>query len=377
MRTVVQFVDGRAFGGTEQVVLQLLQGLDRRRWQPVLFHHAEPGIAPLLDSARRLQVPARSLPRMNTLLDVPKMRTFISALRSERVAVLHAHLNWPLSCKYGIIAASLARVPTIVATAHLEMDISHRTLLRIQPRLIATRIDRYFAVSDAVAAQLRDQFRIPPAKICRINNGVCATAFERSLNPGLRKTLSPAAGRPIALTVASLEPRKGQRYLIEAAIQIPELILVLVGEGPDRAVLQHQARAAGVQDRVIFLGHRTDIPNLLACCDVFVLPSLAEGLPLSILEAMAAGKPVVASAIGGNSEVVIDGETGLLVPPGEPLALACAIRKLLMDTTLAVRLGASGRHRVRENYSAENMVRQTTEAYEAALGLPAPLPEVP
>ena len=131
--------------------------------------------------------------------------------------------------------------------------------------------------------------------------------------------------------------------------------------------LETRARELGLNNRVLFLGHRHDIADLLACCDLFVLPSLFEGLPLSILEAMAANKPVIASAIGGNDEVIVHGETGLLVPRGDSAALAAAIQLVLSNSDLARRLAAAGKARVYEHFSAEAMVERTVQIYEQIL----------
>jgi glycosyltransferase involved in cell wall biosynthesis len=171
----------------------------------------------------------------------------------------------------------------------------------------------------------------------------------------------------VVLTVARLDEQKGHCYLLEAAAQVPEAQFVLAGDGPLRASLEAQARSLGVEDRVKFLGYRSDIADLLADCDVFVLPSLYEGLPLSILEAMSAGKPVIATHIGGTDEAVIAGETGLLVPPADSAALAAAIRSLLTDRPLAQRLATAGRARVAQEFSAAKMVQQVIAVYDELL----------
>jgi glycosyltransferase involved in cell wall biosynthesis len=142
---------------------------------------------------------------------------------------------------------------------------------------------------------------------------------------------------------------------------------VLVGEGRERPGLEAQARALGVAERVRFLGHRDDVPELLAACDVFVLPSRYEGLPLSVLEAMAAAKPVVATAIEGTDEVVLHGETGLLVPPAAPSALAQGIRAVLADRALAARMGQAGRARVCREFSTNRMIDEVTGVYDELL----------
>jgi glycosyltransferase involved in cell wall biosynthesis len=176
-----------------------------------------------------------------------------------------------------------------------------------------------------------------------------------------------ASERPIVLTLARLDRQKGLYYLLEAAALVPEAVFVLAGEGPEWPALEAQARALGLTKRVILLGYRDDVSDLLASCDVFVLPSLFEGLPLSVLEAMAAGKPVVATAIGGTDEAVVDGVTGLLVPPADPAALAKGIRMVLSDPVLSARLGAAGRARAHEQFSAEAMVRRVSDVYDELL----------
>jgi glycosyltransferase involved in cell wall biosynthesis len=147
-------------------------------------------------------------------------------------------------------------------------------------------------------------------------------------------------------------------------------LFVLAGDGDERAALESQCAVLGLQERVLFLGYQQDVPNLLAHCDLFVLPSLYEGLPLAILEAMAAAKPVIATAVGGTGEVVVDGETGLLVPPGDPTALAGAIRKLLSDPPFARRLAAAGNVLVQRSFSTEAMVRRVSQVYEDLLARP-------
>jgi glycosyltransferase involved in cell wall biosynthesis len=365
MRTVVHFTDSSTFGGAQQVLLQILARLDRRHWRPVLFHHPEPGLAPLLEKARQLEVKVRAVPRIQRIWHIDRLPEFISALRAERPSILHAHLNWPLSCKYGILAAMMARVPAIVATAQIYYELPKKRLIHLQPRFIALGVDRYIAVSRAVANQLCNDFGIPVRKVKLVYNGIPLCPFTRPSNTALRASLIGAAAQPIVLMVGRLEDRqKGQRYLIEAAAQVPEAMFILAGEGPDRGVLEGQARALGVDSRVLFLGYREDIPDLLACCNLFVLPSFFEGLPLSILEAMAAGKPVIASAIGGNDEVITHGENGLLVPKSDPAALADAIRAVLSDPALARRLAEAGRARVYRDFSVEAMVEGVMRVYD-------------
>jgi glycosyltransferase involved in cell wall biosynthesis len=374
MRTVVHFIESAEFGGNEQTLLQIFACLDRRRWHPVLFHHPEPGLQPLLEEARRLDVKLRPVPRMQGWQAPVRMRQFFRELRRERPAVFHAHLNWPMACKFGLISATVARIPAVVATAQLfvEYQFPLKALVFVLQRFIARGVDRYIAVSHHVAGRLCQTYGLSAPQVCVVHNSVFPAPFSRRLNAELRAKLMGTTERPIVLTLARLDRQKGHCYLLEAAALVPEAVFVLAGEGPERPALEAQAKALGLDDRVMFLGFRDDVCDLLASCDLFVLPSLFEGLPLSVLEAMAAGKPVVATAIGGTDEAVVRGETGLLVPPAAPSALAEAIRTILSDPVLSRRFGTAGRARVQQAFSAETMVRRITAIYDELLDLPNP-----
>lgn len=362
-RTVIHFTDSSGFGGAEVALLTLLEGLDRRRWNPVLFHHESPGIRPLLEAASRLGVRVRSVPRAQGPLDLLRL---VRRVRSERAAVFHAHLSWALRCGSGLVAAALAGVPAVIASQQLfRRIVSPREILR--QWLIAVGVDRYVAVSAEMAGDLRATPLFPARKVEVIRNAVDGRRFRRESDGALRRALGGAPARPIVLTLARLDPQKGLSDLLEAAAMVPDTNFVLAGEGRERMRLEDMARTLGIDRRVLFLGHREDVPELLAACDLFVLPSLYEGLPVSVLEAMAAGKPVIATAIGGTEEAVSNGETGLLVPPRNPPALAVAIRSVLSDPLLARRLGLAGRERALQDFSAEKMVREVTQLYERVL----------
>jgi glycosyltransferase involved in cell wall biosynthesis len=366
--TVIYFTDSTEFGGAEQALLHLLAGLDRQQWQPILFHHPSAGLAPLLEGASSMAVELQAVPGMplgkQGAMAIPQ---FVRRLRALHPAVFHAHLTWPLSCKYELVSAILARIPAIVATLHLFVELPYDFSTRQQQRLIATGIHRYIAVSHHISQRWHETFRIPQRKFAVINNAIPLDAFQRRDHGEARASLWRTEGHPIILTVARLDKQKGHCYLLQAATRIPDALFVFVGDGPERPGLEILARELGLNDRVIFLGHQRDVIDLLASCDAFVLPSLYEGFPLSILEAMAAGKPVIASAIAGNDEVITDGQTGLLVPPADPIALAHAIATLLSDQALAQRLALAGRARIYREFSLSAMVQRVTRIYEEAL----------
>ena len=284
-----------------------------------------------------------------------------------RPSVFHAHLSWPLAAKYGLVAAVLARVPAIVATVQLFPEFQLDRSNYIQERLLARGVDRYIAVSHDVAKRLVQTFHWPPQKIEVIHNTVQFERFRHPVDPRLRQQLTGGAGGPVCLTAARLDPQKGLDVLLQAAAQVPDARFVLAGEGLERSRLEQRVAALGLGDRVLFLGHRNDVPELLAACDVFVLPSLYEGSSLAVLEAMAAGKPVVTSAIGGTDELIVHDESGLLVPPGDAAALARMIRRVLADPPLRAHLGAAARDRAETLFSAPVAAERVTRLYEELL----------
>ena len=372
-RAVVHFLDSTLYGGCEAVVSQLLAGLSGTAWRPVLFHHDEPGISRLLDDARRFDVPTCAVLGVTNRNAVRTLWPLVRELRRAGPALVHLHLNWPLSGRYVTAAARLGGIPGVVATAHTTPTVSDVPLGQLRHRLRTMALDRYIAVSGQVETQLCNDLGVPRSKVRVVRNGVPLATFDTAPDAALRRSLGGHGRAPIVLTVARLNTDKGHVHLLEAAALVPDARFVFVGEGPERETLEALARRLGIADRVAFLGNRDDVPQLLASCDLFVLPSLYEGLPISILEAMAAGKPVVATAIGGTSEEVVEGVTGFLVPPADAGALAAGIRRVLCDEALALRLGAAGRVRAAAEFSSASMVRGVVSVYDEVIGTSAPL----
>jgi glycosyltransferase involved in cell wall biosynthesis len=218
-----------------------------------------------------------------------------------------------------------------------------------------------------MAVELSRRLAIPPEKIRVVHNAVPAPAAA-GREPNFEPVLSRVAtGVKVVLTPARLHAQKGHKFLLEAALLVPDALFVFAGDGPERTSLEELSARLGLKDRVRFLGHRDDMPALLARCDVCVLPSLSEGLPLAVLEAMAVAKPVIASAVGGVPEAVADGQTGFLVPPADPQALAAAIRCVLSNAALARQVAVAGQTRVLHDFSVGIMVPRITAIYEEIL----------
>jgi glycosyltransferase involved in cell wall biosynthesis len=363
-RNVYMFTDTDGYGGAEKALLALMEGLDRAKWQPTLVHHDGHGIAPLLEAARDIGVGLWGVPSMpDGLAGAARVPRFVAELRARRPAVFHAHLTWALAGKFGLFAAILARVPAVVATEHLFVEVSVTTPCYLQQRLLGAGVGRYIAVSRHVERRLRETFGWPASKIAVVPNGVDLQRFCCEPDAALRATLSRGGSRKVVLATTRLVAQKGLRFLLEAARDLPEIQVVIAGDGPERDELVTRSQDLGLGDRVDFLGQRDDVPQLLACSDVVVLPSLNEGLPLAVLEAMSAQKPVVATAIGGTDEAILDGESGLLVPPRDSTALARAIRALVDDPSLAAGLARAARRRAEQSFSCAQMLERVVGVY--------------
>jgi glycosyltransferase involved in cell wall biosynthesis len=235
--------------------------------------------------------------------------------------------------------------------------------------LIARRADRIITVSDSLHAQFEGIGAAAQSKLFTISNGIDLCAFAQPDPAWARRELGLPENAPVVGMVARLAPQKGPLEFVRAAALVsrrfPEVRFALVGDGPLRPQVETLARELGVANHLTLAGHRAEAPALTQAFDVAVVASLSEGSSLTAMEAMAWGKPVVATAVGGVREVVADGETGVLVPPGDAQALAEAIARLLADRQKAQILGEAGRRRVEREFSLMRMIERTQEVYLA------------
>ena len=356
-RSIFFYTDSRDLGGAEFALLMLIENLDPD-WQPTLLLDDDPGSLPLAEHAEALGARVRRVAPMPLGLDGARHGVSLARmLRAERPAIFHAHLSWPLAAKWALAASVLARLPT-VATIQLIPEFRLERSSRLQLRALAAGVDRYIAVSRDVATELVERFGYNAVEIDRFGGPAPA---------GLREQIGGDAARPLVLTPARLDEQKGHPFLLRAAAELPGVDFVLAGEGPERAGLEALAAELGIADRVHFLGYRADIPQLLAACDVFALPSLYEGSSLAVLEAMAARRPVVSSAIGGTDELIDDGRDGLLVAPGDATGLASALRRLLDDAGLRKDFAQRARQRVERDFTPTAMTQRVEAIYEELL----------
>ncbi len=296
--------------------------------------------------------------------------------RRLRPAIVHSR---NLGCLEALPPAWLAGVPRRIHGEHgwdvFDPAGASRKYQRLR-RVHGLLVDRFVPLSEELERYLVDRVGIPPARITRIYNGVDTERFAPgSGRPDVLPPGFAAPGDLVIGTVGRMHGVKDQLNLAQAFTRLvgavgraaDRLRLVMIGDGPLREACAAQLGAAGLADRCWLPGDRGDVPALMRAMSVFVLPSQAEGISNTVLEAMASGLPVVATAVGGNPELVIDGETGRLVPPGDPAALATALRGYLDDPTLGVRHGAAGRARARARFSLEGMLQRYGELYANAL----------
>lgn len=367
-REICLYTDSHLLGGAELALFALLDTLDRDLWTPTLLHDDVPGAEPLrrLAAARAVRTRAvRPLPLgAEGARAVP---AFVRTLRALRPAVFHAHLTSMLSCKYALSAAVLARVPVIVATQQLVPDYPVDRSNRLQLRLLSLGVGRYIAVSHDIARTLVSRFGFAPERVSVIHNSVALERFDLTPDAMLRSALAGGRDIPIVLTCARLDAQKGLDVLLRAVPSVPDARFVLAGEGPERAALQRLAAELGIAERVSFLGARRDVPELLAACDVVALPSRYEGSSLSVLEAMAAGRALLTSAIPGTRELVSDGDTALLVAPDDVAAVAAGLGRLLGEPDLRAALGARARERAAAEFSTRTMGERVAAVYAELL----------
>jgi glycosyltransferase involved in cell wall biosynthesis len=294
-------------------------------------------------------------------------RWLAQRLRGHRVDVAHSH-EFTMAF-YGAWSSWRARLPHVI-TMHGSAYYAARGRRRLALRAAIALSGRTVAVSADLARQLGRQLAVPARRIATIPNGVPPLA---PAPPTLRAELQLRPEDRLLVSVGNLYPVKGHRHLVEALALIaerhPHAHVAVAGRGPEEAALSSLARERGVGARVHLLGLRSDIAAVLAAADVFVLPSLSEGLPLALLEAMFAGRPVVASDVGEVKAALAHGEAGVVVEPGDPAALARALDRLLSDPKRAHDLGASAARRAAADYDVSRMVGRYVETYAELLRL--------
>jgi len=363
--SVLYFTNSILWGGVEEHICGLLRKLSRRLFRPHLvcdpaiyerFNDASPGdvdITPLaLSSARHVAAATR----------------FARLLVRGQFQIVHSHMFW--SSLFASPIACACRVPVIVETLHgTEAWRTGWKANYLVDRATTPFVSRYVAVCESDARFLENKKHVPAKKIAIIHNGVDTRRFSvlQDARNAIRHALGFTEADSVLIVVARLHPGKGHRVLLDAMRQLlhsyPKLKLICLGEGQGEPELRALCETFGLAHCVRLVGYQQNVPEWLAAADINVLPSFYEGLPLTILEAMASGLPTVASNVGGIPEAIEDGVSGLLVPPGDARRLAEALSLLLRDAATRAQIGHAAHTRVLRSFVLEQQVSSTEKMY--------------
>lgn len=361
LKSILHVVISLEIGGLERFVIDLINATTHNFKHIIVCLDKKGELAKYCNAVEILSLDLKPGLQFQAVLLI------IGIIRSRKTDLVHTHNE--KAQFYGALAGATARVP-VVHTKHGKNCLNLRS--RIRNNLVARLCERIVAVSHDAALQCIIDEKIPDRKVLTVLNGVDTEIFSPLLIPDASK---PAIKNyhqvPVVGIVARLAIVKDHATLLAASRIIRDagfdFRLLIVGDGPLRCELEAIAEALGVKDIVIFTGSRQDIPDLMREMDIFVLTSISEGISLTLIEAMAFELPIVATAVGGNPEVIIEGETGFLVRPQDPAALAEKIIILMQNEPLRRQLGMSGRKRAIEHFSLARAAEQYSVLYHSLL----------
>ena len=366
MNGIAQCILSMAVGGGEQLVRTLSQNL----WVPGYRNHVLcfDRIEAFREEFADAGVGLTLIPRRPRFFDTEVLRPMARLIRERDIRLLHAH---DLSSLTYALAAGRLCGARVVMTEHSRHYIEEARKRRLEKWTLAMLADRWVEVSPELREASVRRDRAPRSKIEVIENGVDVPRFRDARPAPLRRDLGISDSAPLLLSVGRLEPIKGHRHLIRALATPPleetDVVVVLAGDGAHRAELEGLAANLGLADRVRFLGARTDVPELMAACDAFVMPSDSEGLPFALLEAMAAGLPVIATAVGKIPSLLENGLYGLVAPPRNPESLAEAIAQTVRDFPDSRERGIRAQAFVASRYGRDRMLRRYGRLYKELL----------
>ncbi|MGH8075721.1 MAG: glycosyltransferase [Lysobacter sp.] len=362
--------DEMEVGGSQRQITNLLGGLDRLRWQPELLFFRNPSF--LVGEIERLGIPVHHLPKRGRI-DPGFVWRYAMLLRRGQFDVVHA---FSLTAELWTTMASMLvrKPPPLVASVRGLYLTESRRFWRLK-RFVVRRSAAVIANARACAAAAAEHAGIAVDRFDVVSNGVTIPPPVASyLRDVLRAGIACPPERLFGFFVGRLVPEKNLACLIRALARLPahqRPWIAIAGDGPLRSEIQAMVIAANLGADVRFLGERTDARALMQASDFLVLPSVQEGMSNALLEAMAAGCPVVASAVGGNRELVEDGVSGLLFPNDDDLALSECLERLCSDAPLRTRLAEQGQERARSAHAIDHMVAATAAVYERCLLAPA------
>jgi glycosyltransferase involved in cell wall biosynthesis len=348
------YTNAAILGGAEQSLGAILEALGPHVDVTLIGEHA-PVVRAL--AARRPGTRFACVPAIRHKTDLGAMIGFARVLKRADPEILQINLPTPWSCKHETLIGALAPGVRTVLVEQLPVE-PDGPWIRLVKRMLVQGVDAHVAVGVRAAREVERQIGLAHGSIRTIESAVPAFEIARRENGRVR---------PLIGTTARLEAQKGLDVLLRALPAVPDVDVEIVGDGPERGALTLLAQEVGVADRVHFAGWSENVREWLARWDAFVLPSRFEGLPLAILDAMFAELPVVATDVGSSGEAVSHGQTGLLVPPDDPAALADALRRLLAEPELGRRFGRTARGIALERFAAPGAARRYEALYDELL----------
>lgn len=355
-------------GGTGNHLLSMIKQWDKKRWQVEILSRA-PVTSRVAPEVTIEYLPPKGRVNFYPVGQIRALRVFRKEIRRRTPDIVHAYFFWPIL--FGRLLKLSGTVRTLVENREdqgFDWGEHEYTWLR----LTRTAPDRIVCVSDAVKQVVLEREQVDEGRVLVVRNGIGTISGESGKPPDLREELGIGKECLVVGMIANFNRSvKGASLLLDSVPEVvrssPSARFLLVGKGKEEAALREKAKKMGVGPYVIFAGYRPDIHRCYAIMDVSVLTSFSEGLSITLLESMRCGLPVVATRVGGNPEVVVDGETGYLVPAGDASAFAQSVTKLLRDPNLRRRMGDAGRHRVEMHFRIEDVAHRYLEIYEDAV----------
>jgi N-acetyl-alpha-D-glucosaminyl L-malate synthase BshA len=365
-RRILQLNNTSSIGGAEQVILNLAEFINSDRFTPYVgvFREGE-----FVSELRKRNIKFLWLKESTQVYDYKFLKNLIQVIKQNRIDLIHSH-TWGMDF-YAYWTSKILKIP-MITTVHNRYYIFEKWSRRLSYKVFISHIKKIVSVSQDIKNLLTEILKLSPQKIELIYNGIDTHKFGNKEDlEDTRKELKLSRDELILGNVGNLREVKDHYTLILAFKEVfslfPQSKLLIIGDGELKPDLLNLCSELGLEKKVLFLGHREDVPSLLNLMDVFVLSSRLEGCSISILEAMASGKPVIATKVGGNPELILEGKTGFLVPSAEPEKLAEKIIILLKDEELRKKMGEEGEKRVKENFSLEMMIKNYEELYSSIL----------
>ena len=365
---------GRAVGGTERVVWELATRLPRNRFEVRVWLSDDPGVDEFAAALEAQEIPVDRVGEVDSRWDWKGMLQTWRKLRGSRASLLHVHHVWPAADRYLASLAGLEGIPHFIVTEHIVGQPNSAAQKSLKRRELM-RADAVTAVCSAVADSLARDYGVPRQRLRVVPNGADPPDENAEWEEARtwREKLGAGQLRPLWVSAARLEEQKGHDVFLAALAELNrrgvEFTAAIAGEGSKRLELERQIAERGLGSRVRLLGQLENLGPLLLAADAVVLASRWEGLPLTLLEALARGRPVVATSVGGIPDVIEDNVTGRLIASGQSTPLADALADFARRSDAALRLGRNGQRRVRESYGWERVVEQFEAVYDEVLGL--------